>query len=72
MNWYKIAKQDKEAAMPNWKNYSQEMRDNLSRMFGIDNDGELKSFPAKKKKDKEDGGCSHSLDMHCDGGDDGW
>ena len=26
----------------------------------------------KSKKNDKDDGCQHSLDIHCDGGDDGW
>jgi len=68
----KKLKKQKTAGMANWKEYPKSMRDKLSEMFGIDDDGELKTFPAKKKKNKGDGECAHSLDMHCDGGDDGW
>ena len=48
---------------------SDKMRDHVDKMFGL---GKYKPKPVKKKKKKRDGECLHSLDMHCDGEDDGW
>ena len=30
------------------------------------------TLPGIKETKKKEDGCSHSLDIHCDGGDDGW
>lgn len=63
MNWYKQAK----------KKYPDFLNEWAIRVFGVDlNEGKVLDFPKKKKEKKEDCDCSHSMDPHCDGGDDGW
>jgi len=60
MNWFKKAQ----------LNYD-EIKDHFEKILGL---GKYKPNPNefKKKKSKRDGECQHSMDMHCDGGDDGW
>ncbi len=58
MNWYK------RALTP------EEFEDKMQRVLGL---GKYKPDPSeiKKTKKQETESC-HSLDPHCDGGDDGW
>ena len=59
MNWYK------KALTP------EEFEDNIQRALGL---GKCKPDPKniKKPKKQECPESCHSLDPHCDGGDDGW
>lgn len=57
--------------------YPELINDKIWQMFGVNlNTGERDRHPSKKpyskNKKKNDCDCSHSMDMHCDGGDDGW
>ena len=64
MNWYKEAK----------KKYPDSINQKIWDMFGVNlNTGEYLTVD-KKDSDKEESecDCQHSMDMHCDGGDDGW
>ena len=71
MNWYKKSQKFwhtkcKEQGIE----VSDEMKDHINKMFGF---GKYKPKPTKKKEKKEEcSDCCHSLDPHCDGGDDGW
>jgi len=63
MNWYKKSKKiDKQL---------EKIKDHFKKVLGL---GKYKpdSKDFKKPKRKRDGECSHSLDMHCDGTDDGY
>lgn len=65
-NWYKSAGKHPE-----------HINDMIWRMFGVNlNTGEHGPHPDKEPhvpvKKERDGECAHSMDMHCDGGDDGW
>jgi hypothetical protein len=64
MNWFKRAELSKGK-------YPQKFVDWAWRVLAINpNTGETKKFPKKERKDT--GECAHSMDAHCDGGDDGW
>jgi len=63
MNWYKKSKKiDKQL---------EKIKDHFKKVLGL---GKYKPDPKdfKKPKKKRDGECLHSLDMHCDGTDDGY
>lgn len=68
-NWHKLSESGK---------YPDSLNDKIWRMFGVNlNTGENVRHPdkepySKKTKKKDICDCSHSMDMHCDGGDDGW
>ena len=60
MSWFKRAQS------------TEELKDHFERILGL---GKYKPYPSKfkkKKRKEEDMECCHSLDPHCDGGDDGW
>ena len=62
MNWYKKSITD--------DSWAKKVKDDLEKMLGL---GKYKPDPSElKKKKKDDCECQHSMDMHCDGGDDGW
>lgn len=56
------------------RKYPDSLNQKIWNMFGVNlNTGEYKSYPKKNpKQNEEDCKCHHSMDMHCDGGDDGW
>jgi len=60
MSWYKKAK----------FNTIDDLRDHWEKILGL---GKYKPKNIVKKKEKKEyNGPCHSLDMHCDGGDDGY
>ena len=71
MNWYKKSQEYwYDTAKEQGVEVSESLRDNLDKMFGL---GKYEPEPSKKKKErKTDCEPMHSMDMHCDGEDDGW
>ena len=71
MSWYKKPEQKLSLSSEDsvdWKGFE----DKLHRMYEVG--AYAKPYNRKKQKDKtpQNGTPCHSLDPHCDGGDDGW
>lgn len=67
MNWFKKAEMTKRKD----GKFPQGVVDHIWQAFGVNiNTGEVKTYPKRERKDT--GECAHSMDMNCDGGDDGW
>ena len=65
MSWYKKTQNNTITGK------LEKIKDHWEKILGL---GKYKPKPSNKpkKEPKRDGECMHSMDMHCDGGDDGW
>lgn len=61
-----------EAVIFDLEDSNPELLTTLDKMFCITDECLNNLPPKRKRRNKKDCDCQHSMDMNCDGGDDGW